>query len=376
MKTYGRCSVSEFLGDRIVYRNLVPVDPDLPSLAELGPQVGLAPGVVPRKIEPVHSKVMVELLKQAHAIDAPGVSIARLLYLGDTRSSDGMCFTNLCQAGGWPGLAFIGVEKGETAQIEILEGDAGTLYLSNRWSALHDFDAYCPENGFPLDEHTAVIVDIDKTALGARGRNDHVINRARVEAVRLTVGAMLGERFDAASFEHAYDTLNQGAYHGLTADNQDYLAYICLMLGSGLYDLDTLIADVQSGEMDSFQRFIDDVERRSKELPADLQEIHAGIYANVMQGDPTPFKAFRYNEFRTTLERMGNLPDEAPVEALLQDEIVLTQELREIVIKWKEQGVLLFGLSDKPDEASLPSPEGEAEGLVAIHRAATHAVGT
>jgi len=189
------------------------------------------------------------------------------------------------------------------------------------------------------------------------------------------VGEMLGERFDAAAFQYAYDTLNQGAYHGLTADNQDYLAYICLMLGSGLYDLDSLVDDVQSGELDSFRTFIDDVEVRSQELPADLCPIHESIYAYVIQGDPTPFKAFRTNEFRTTVARMGNLPDEAPVEALLQDEIVLTQELREIAIKWKAQGALLFGLSDKPDEASLPTPEGKAEGLVAIHRAATHAVG-
>ncbi len=375
MKTYGRCSVSEFLGDWIVYRNLVPVDSGLPSLAELGPRVGLAPGVVPRKIEMIHSQVMVELLKHARAIDAPGAAIERLLYLGDTRSSDGMCFTNLCQAGGWPGLAFIGAEKDEAARIEILEQETGTLYLANRWAALHEFDEYCAANGFPVDESTVVIVDIDKTALGARGRNDHVINRARVEAVRLTVGEMLGECFDAAAFQHAYDTLNQVAYHGLTADNQDYLAYICLMLGSGLYVLDSIVADVQAGGMDSFQRFIDDVESRSAELPADLQDIHAGIYANVMQGDPTPFKAFRTNEFRTTVARMGNLPDDAPVDALLQDEIVLTQELREIAIKWKAQGAFLFGLSDKPDEASLPSPEGEAEGLLPIHRAQTHAVG-
>jgi hypothetical protein len=374
MKNYGRYSVSELLGDWIVYRNLVPVDPSLPSLADLGPSAGLAPGVVPRKIEPVHSQVMVALLKHARAIDAPGAVLQRLLYLGDTRSSDGMCFQNLCQAGSWPGLAFIGAEKDEPEKVEIQEGDAG-LYLSNRWSALHDFDKYCTDHGFPVDEQTVIIVDIDKTALGARGRNDQVINRVRVEAVRLTVGEMLGERFHAAEFEHAYDTLNQGAYHGLTADNQDYLAYICLVLGSGLYELDSIISDVQAGKLDSFQIFIDDVESRAKDLPADLQEIHAGIYANVQAGDPTPFKAFRYNEFRTTVARMGNLADDASIEVLLRDEIVLTQELREITLKWKEQGALLFGLSDKPDEASLPLPEQEAEGMLPIHRVETHALG-
>jgi len=376
MKNYGRCSVSDFLGDYIVYRNLVPVDPNLPSLDELGPRVDLTPGMIPRKIEPIHSRVMIELLTHARTIDAPGVSLERLVYLGDTRSSDGTCFSNLCHAADWPGLAFICAENKEAAGVEIQKLDAGTLYLANRWSMLSDFDAYCVDQDLAIDERTAVIVDVDKTALGARGRNDQVINRARLEAVRLTVGDLLGERFDEAAFEAAYDTLNQSAFHGLTADNQDYLAYICLMLGSGLYELEALITEVQAGKWMSFQQFIDGVEARAAELPADLRGIHEQIYANVRRGDPTPFKAFRYNEYRTTLAHMGSLPDGVAVEALLRDEIVLTQELRQIALKWQAQGALLFGLSDKPDEASLPSAEQAAQGMLPVHRARTHAVGT
>ncbi len=375
MKNYGRCSVSDFLGDYIVYRNLVPVDPNLPSLDELGPRVDLTPGMIPRKIEPIHSRVMIELLTHARTIDAPGVSLERLVYLGDTRSSDGTCFSNLCHAADWPGLAFICAENKEAAGVEIQKLDAGTLYLANRWSMLSDFDAYCVDQDLAIDERTAVIVDVDKTALGARGRNDQVINRARLEAVRLTVGDLLGERFDEAAFEAAYDTLNQSAFHGLTADNQDYLAYICLMLGSGLYELEALITEVQAGKWMSFQQFIDGVEARAAELPADLRGIHEQIYANVRRGDPTPFKAFRYNEYRTTLAHMGSLPDGVAVEALLRDEIVLTQELRQIALKWQAQGALLFGLSDKPDEASLPSAEQAAQGMLPVHRARTHAVG-
>ncbi|MEJ2607914.1 MAG: hypothetical protein P8Z41_14760 [Anaerolineales bacterium] len=342
----------------------------------MGPRVDLTPGMIPRKIEPIHSRVMIELLTHARTIDAPGVSLERLVYLGDTRSSDGTCFSNLCHAADWPGLAFICAENKEAAGVEIQKLDAGTLYLANRWSMLSDFDAYCVDQDLAIDERTAVIVDVDKTALGARGRNDQVINRARLEAVRLTVGDLLGERFDEAAFEAAYDTLNQSAFHGLTADNQDYLAYICLMLGSGLYELEALITEVQAGKWMSFQQFIDGVEARAAELPADLRGIHEQIYANVRRGDPTPFKAFRYNEYRTTLAHMGSLPDGVAVEALLRDEIVLTQELREIALKWQAQGALLFGLSDKPDEASLPSPEQAAQGMLPIHRARTHAVGT
>ena len=82
------------------------------------------------------------------------------------------------------------------------------LYLANRWAALADFDSFCRKLGFPLDEATAVVVDLDKTALGARGRNDHVIDRARVEAVRRTIKDLLGDDLSAREFRVAYDLLN------------------------------------------------------------------------------------------------------------------------------------------------------------------------
>ncbi len=378
MKIYGRTSVHEFLGDFVVYRNLAPVDPRLPPLAEIRPHVGLPEGVIPRKSQPEYARVMAHLLRQARELDAPSVSIERLVYVGDTRMNDGTAFANLCRAGDWPGLAFIGSEKSDPAQVEVVEQDAqsaGTLYLSNRWAALPDFDRFCRERGFPLDERTAVIVDLDKTALGARGRNDHVIDRARVEAVRRTVGDLLGESFDPEGFQVAYDQLNQVEFHPFTTDNQDYLAYICLILGSGLYQLEPLVAEVRAGRMTTFDQFIDEVNDRAADLPADLRRIHSSVYTFAQQGDPTPFKAFRYNEFETTVGRMGHLDDDAAVAELLQEEIVITQEVREVALKWRAEGALLFGLSDKPDEASIPTDDLIAQGYRAIHQVETHAVG-
>ena len=60
---------------------------------------------------------------------------------------------------------------------------------------------------------------------------------------------------------------------------------------------------------------------------------------------------------------------------LLANEIVITQEVREVALAWRERGALLFGLSDKPDEASIPQPAQAAQGRQAIHRVETHAVG-
>jgi hypothetical protein len=72
---------------------------------------------------------------------------------------------------------------------------------------------------------------------------------------------------------------------------------------------------------------------------------------------------------------MGWLDDSAPVSEMLQKEIVITQEVREMALAWREQGVLLFGLSDKPDEASIPRDILAAQGYRAIHQVETHAVG-
>jgi hypothetical protein len=295
--------------------------------------------------------------------------------------NDGTAFANIASAGGWPGLAFIATEDGDPTPPEIVERKEGVVYLANRWAAIADcasppsFEQFCRERGFPIDELTAVIVDLDKTALGARGRNDHVINQARVEAVRRTIADLLGHDLDPERFQVAYAELNRTEFHPFTADNQDYLAYICLILGSGLYPLEPLVDRVRAGQMMSFAQFIAEVDEHADGLPTSLRAIHDRIYRRVQAGDPTPFKAFRYNEYHTTVEQMGCLGDDASAEELLANEIVITQEVREAALRWKERGALLFGLSDKPDEASVPTGELSAQGYRAIHRVETHAVG-
>ena len=242
-------------------------------------------------------------------------------------------------------------------------------------ASMADFDRFRHGRGVPIDERTAVIVDLDKTAVGARGRNDHVIDGARVEAVRRTVGDLLGDDFDLEGFQIAYKQLNQPEFHPFTADNQDYLAYICLILGSDLYAPDSLIAEVRAGRLKSFEQFIANVDGRAGELSAELRRTHESVYNRVRQGDPTPFKVFRYNEYRTTVERMGCAADATPALERLDEEIVITQEVREIAQDWQEQGVLLFGLSDKPDEASIPTDDLANQGYLPIHQLETHAVG-
>jgi hypothetical protein len=370
-KITGLTSLYEILGDFIVYRNLVPSSPRLPGIETLRTVLGLESGFLPRKAEPAYALVVAELLRRARELVGGGHHVERLLFIGDTMLNDGTAFRNLCAAGEWPGWVFIGSEDLSSPPLTRIEPP---FFLANRWSSLGDFPGFLEREGFALDEGTAVVVDVDKTAIGARGRNDRIIDEARVEGLERTVAGLLGPRFDETAFRAAYEQLNQPAYHAFTADNQDYLAYICLILGAGLVKVEELIADIQSGSLSSFEDFIARVEERRREVePAGLTSIHDEVWACVEAGDPTPFKTFRHNEYLTTVARFGDLPG-ASAEEVLAQRIVITEEVRAAALALRERGCLIFGVSDKPDEASLPSEEQAIEGFKPLHRLETLAV--
>ena len=64
-KTYGPTSLHEIFGDFVVYRNLVPADERLPSIAgirdHLGPDLGPENVTLPRKAEPDHGRVVLHV---------------------------------------------------------------------------------------------------------------------------------------------------------------------------------------------------------------------------------------------------------------------------------------------------------------------------
>lgn len=375
MKNYGRSALSEFLGDNIIYRNLVPVDPSIPGLPEIWEEAGLSTNRIPRKTTPEYAGVVALILKYIGRQTNPGSAIKRVVFIGDTHLNDGMAFQNICQAGGWDGMAFIAAENSEPVQVEVEEKHFSKIVIANRWSALHEFKDTCAQLNFPIDDKAAVLVDLDKTVLGARGRNDKVIDQVRIDAATQTIRELLGDDFDPQEFSTAYQYLNQPEFHPFTADNQDYLVYICMILGSGLTSLEVLVENVADGRMAAFDQFLRYSEDNKKDLPSKLGRVHDDFISLVNEGDPTPFKKFRQEEFRQTVSRMGQMPAGIPVEKLLNEEITITQEVRQAALEWREQGALLLGLSDKPDEASIPTPELTSQGYEAIHRVKTDVVG-
>ena len=367
-----KLSLYDLVGDLVLYRNLDPVDARLPQFADAWAEIGLADATRPRKHEASYAQTTAWYLRRARGLDRRAPELAELVYLGDTAMADGNAFKSLRAVTGWPGWAFIGAEKDEEMAVTEKEG----VYVANRWSALAEFASLLLAQGAALDARTAVVVDIDKTALGARGRNDRSIDRARTTAIEITVAEAIGESFDRDAFRAAYGTINVAKYHPFTADNQDYLAYICLMISAGFVTTEALLVEVDAGRVASFRDFIEQVEAGCDRLPSDaLRGLHADIYGLVLAGDPTPFKAFRRREYRETVGRMGHLPDDAPLAQRLVEEVCLTREVVEFASWLAGRGCLLLAASDKPDEATMPSPALVAEGFLPLHRTPTHIVG-
>lgn len=374
LQVFGPASMAELFGDFIVYRRLEPSDPRLPGLGQLWKALSWPAYRIPRKAEPEYALVVARILETARRLDAPHARLERLMFLGDTYMNDGSAFANLCAAGGWEGLAFIGADKPAEAPQTRVEG---RVFLANRWAGLAEFLEYARRQGFAFDEQLAVVIDMDKTLVGARGRNDKIIDAVRVQAVKDTVASALGAQFDHPAFQHAYDTLNQQVYHPFTQDNQDLLAYLCLIIGAGLYSLEEVLEGYQAGHIPSFDAFIHLVDRRREELrAAGLLDLHQEVLTAWDAGDPTPFKAFRYREYELTAARYDPSPaDDIPMEGLLQERILITQEVRQAAQYLRRQGALIFGLSDKPDEASMPRPAMTTQGWKALHHCPTLCVG-
>ncbi|OQA41844.1 MAG: hypothetical protein BWY52_02438 [Chloroflexi bacterium ADurb.Bin325] len=360
-------SLYDLFGDLVIYRDLNAVDARLPRFADIWREVGLPGPATPRKLDEAYAQALARLIGAA----AHG-RMAEIVYIGDTMLSDGGAFFNLRRHTGWRGWCFIGAEKEEA--LEVVQQDG--LYQANRWRALADFAAWLCQQGAQLAGGTVVLVDIDKTLLGARGRNDRAIDRARVAAIEATLAETLGPSYDHDAFRRAYAALNVPKYHPFTADNQDFLAYTCMMLLAGAGTLEGLLAEIEAGRLASYRDFMQRVDAQKARLaPAAVVALHDDIYARTLAGDLTPFKAFRRREYRETVARMGSLPEGTPLAQRFVEEICATQEVVDIVRWLASRGCLLVALSDKPDEATTPTPELAAAGYPPLHRKAVDIVG-
>jgi len=361
--TWEKGTLADSMGDCVVYRNLDPMWEGMPGLRSAWARIGLDHYYIPRKTAPEYATVLVYYLREAQRLRGSSTPLQRLLFIGDTLMLDGSAARNLGQYLALRG--FIGADRLQQAPQTEIQGE---LMVANRWSALADFLAWVDSERWAADERTVLLVDLDKTSLGPRGRNDKVIDNARVTAIQSTMRAALGEGFDREAFRAFYDALNQPAYHSFTADNQDYLAYVCLMVMGGIYKTEELWAALKGGSLTTINQFVAYCEAHKGSMAADLLAAHEEVRRGIEAEDPTPFKAFRRREYLETVSRMNTLANDADEATVLATEIIITAEVASVARHLSQRGLLVFGISDKPDEASLPGPEDAARDLKPIHR--------
>lgn len=361
--TWAKSTLADFMADCVLYRNLEPTCEGQRGLHALWSEAGLERYYIPRKTTPEYARALLLLLGEAQRARGVTRPIERALLIGDTLLNDGTAARHLGEH--LPMRGFIGADRPEEPAACAWQD---VLMVANRWGALADFYGGVQEAGYPCDETTALLIDLDKTALGARGRNDGVIDTARVRAMRRTLRSALDGTLDEAAFRHVYDALNQPTYHCFTGDNQDYLAYITLMVLGGVCPADALWAGLEAGTLRTIEELAALCDARRGAMPEGLRAAHDEVCRGIAAQDPTPYKGFRRREFLETVASMDVLPDDAPAEEVLAREIVITEEVASLARHLAAQGVLVMGVSDKPDEASLPTPASAARGCQPIHR--------
>lgn len=347
-----RLTIADLTGDLVIYRDLQPCAVDMPGLAQLRTVLGLPPDLLPRKRDIDYARVMLALLTQIQQRRSTS-PLRTLLVIGDT-PNDRQMAAHLRAVSGLPVFAFIGTDRNDSAPALSWDGDTAS---ATRWALLPEWLEQLRLRGVVDDSRNAwnaaaLLLDIDKTLLGPRGRADRPIDEARAEGAIQVALELFGTSFDPTGFQRLYATLCQSEYHSLTLDNQDYVVFITLLLAADVINLAALRQGMADGTLTTFAQVLAAVAKR---LPPTLTALHAEVQAAHQAGDPTPFKAFRHAEFAATVARMadGRLTFCGEVVAAAQTLIA--------------QGALCIAASDKPSEASLPTPQQAASGLLPLH---------
>ncbi len=373
MRVLGHASISDLLGGFIAYRSLCPMDARLRGIPAAQPGCDLdrsakgseSAARVPRKGTEDHARVVAAFLREAHRLshEDPRMSPSRLLYVGDSAGSDASSFAGLCRVTGWAGRALIVAETTQTARVRSERVGRNVVLFANRWETLGGFAEQAFADGYGADERTVIVVDVDKTLIGARGRNSAPLDCARLEAVlhvaRQATGGTIDERLLGSNLQD----LNRPSWHPLTADNQDVVAYLALMTATGGIGIGEL-----RGTERTFASVLAEIDQRKHRLMPGIRRIHDSVAEQVELGRSTPFVAFRESEYWATRERMICNGEPGSAEVRLDRRIVMTGEVWQAVRTWQQHGCTVFGLSDKPDEACFPARGSVNEAALPLHR--------
>ncbi|MBC7194841.1 MAG: hypothetical protein H5U37_04215, partial [Caldisericia bacterium] len=162
------------------------------------------------------------------------------------------------------------------------------------------------------------------------------------------------KNFHEESFFSIYKILNEKRFHTFTEDNQDIVTLLTITFNLNLYSFERFLYEYENGIWIDKILFFEKVIDLNKENTKFIETLKICL-DKMKKKDPTPFLEFRYKEFEATIKRMDFLSDEIDEKTLLNEEILITKEVFQLLIEGKEKGATIFGLSDKPEASSLPN---------------------
>jgi len=321
---FERGTLNDIFGDYIIFRELNPFKRDLPDFETIKGRLSLK--TFPRKKDKEYALVLSTILKEAK-------DFSNIVYIGDTFMSDLTVIKNLKAYG----IDVFGVITDEGATPP--ESGLSYVRFNASWrELLHFVSPY-------INSNTVVIVDVDKTAIGAHGRNHLPIDKARSDAIFELARVCFAEP-ERNTILKLYHSIHTKEFLHFTEDNQDIVSIMTLILYSHLKTFEEFC---KIAKEKSFREFIENIEVKEGMLKTFVDEVKE----HLSKGSPTIFPTFRRIELEKTIKRMDFLPDATPLDVLFDEEILITGEVYSTGIFAREKGALVFGVSDKPESASI-----------------------
>jgi hypothetical protein len=95
----GNGTASDLFGDQLVFRDLQPIQPSLPSIQDLRRDLGISENRIPRNLDADYGRVIARILQAAQELRNSTIPLTELIYIGDTYGSDGTAFRHILDAG-------------------------------------------------------------------------------------------------------------------------------------------------------------------------------------------------------------------------------------------------------------------------------------
>jgi hypothetical protein len=335
---YKRAKLNEIFNDYIVFRELNPIKKDLPGFKEIQKELNL--NVLPRKNTFEFALVLSYILDKISRFK-------RVYYLGDTEGNDGNIIKNLASLNKYDVL---GIITDNTLKIDNC-GKNPPIILNTKWENLQGI----VEKEFNFSEDSVLIIDIDKTLIGARGRNEKAIDKARTDAIFEMLKG-INPQYRKSNFLNIYNKINTKNFMTFTGDNQDIVAITSIVIYLGEISFDEFEKGLKERKIINPTNFLMGLLKKGLKNK-NLEATVSGIVNLLLKNNPTPFVEFRKKEFKATIDRMDFLSDHEDIDNLLNEEILITKEVFEVGKLAQLNSAYIFGLSDKPELATLPSKE-------------------